>query len=109
MPQENQEFSSWSRSTAFNLNLSKNGIMELMLMDFYEKQHRSKVFGHDYSGYSIRPSDASYLQRRGLIERCKKDGYGGNWILTEAGEHVCQLLLIAGFKTELHDLLDKKE
>jgi len=105
----NPDFGSWVRATAFNLTLTGRMIDNLLLMDFYERQHIQKGLGYEYSGYCHHQNEAMRLRDRGLVEKCKKEGYTGCWVLTEAGKHVCQLLLIAGFKTELHDLLDKKE
>lgn len=97
----NQNFSQWSRSSAFNLSLSEPAIHELIFM--YNEETAIRAAGHDvetYGNYMYDKMRVSYLVRRGLIRRVDRDGFHGNFCLTTEGSLVAQLLLAAGFKTE---------
>ncbi len=92
----NEDFKSWARSTAFHLSLCGWAITEILIFQQYEET--AFRGGYPNTGVSLASrSTADYLRRRGLIERCGVEGYGGNWLLTEAGMHVAALLKIAGF------------
>lgn len=97
----NPDFAGWTRQTAFAIHLAEWAITELLIMENYEE--RAKTGGYPDHGLSLNRSASSYLNRRGLIKRCEYDGYGGNWVRTEVGACLCQLLRAAGFKTALDD------
>lgn len=92
MIEQNPDFAAWTRSCSFAINLSEWAITEILIMESYCK-------GEDEpAGVAITSRFAwSYLMRKGLCRRSKKDGFQGLFVLTEAGKAMAQLLRCAGF------------
>ncbi|UJW87912.1 hypothetical protein [Devosia sp. SL43] len=93
----NRKFSDHVTQTAFHLTLSRNMIGTMARI-------RNHAFGHDgawtASGADQFIMGAKALTERGLVVHSQvPDATGKHWTFTEAGEHVFQLLVIAGLVT----------
>lgn len=107
MTKVNQAFANAVTSTAFNLSLSRNMIMRLVEIKVRQPGHFTDVFR------AAGVTDSSYesgqaLLRRGLVE-AKNPRYPGHYTLTEAGELVHQLLIMAGLTKPIEDYVKASE
>lgn len=111
----NKQFANWTRRTAFNLTLTQTAISNLLHMLDWEEQLRSpngsrdglvpaKVCDVEQYGVQLwTPSEAAYLQRRGLIKHAERvKNSTNNYTLTEAGTLTARLLVVAGFQNHYH-------
>ena len=110
----NKHFATWTRRTAFALTLSEPAISNLLGMLDWEdkvKDPNETLNGllpatvgdpHRYGFRLYTPTQASYLERRGLIIHAAHVNDPTNYCLTEAGTHVARLLRCAGFKNHYY-------
>lgn len=87
----NQQFAKHCTSTAFQLSLSRTAIDALFELQAFAKRYGLPLYQR---------STESYLMRRGLIERPQDAACQMNWLLSDAGRLVCELLQEAGFENE---------
>lgn len=100
--QVNARFADYVQSIAFNLTLSRSMIEALGLMWHHGalrdmENWKEPKFGNKYISSHTVPIGRA-LERRGLREWLPYDAKskGTIWKLTEAGEKVCELLVVAG-------------
>lgn len=92
-PERNHDFAAWSRSTSFSISLSERAITEILLLQHYCKDNTETR----ERGLILNRMSAGYVTRKGLARRSREEGYGGTYVLTEAGKAVATLLRCAGF------------